>query len=271
MFVDAALTWDEAARVDPARFGAVAVIDVLRATTTMLAALENGAAGVVPVAAPEEAFEWRRRRPDVLLGGERGAVRIAGFDLGNSPLEYAPETVRGKLVVLTTTNGTRAFRQVLQTFAAAGSGGSGPPEGPDAEEKRAGPAVLAACLRNAAAAAAALAREARRSGRGVLLVCSGTDGRFSREDAYCAGVIVRHLERLENVRRGDGADAAVRLLRPDASALEELSSSFHGRRLLALGLERDIEFCAATDVSAGVPRLVSGMLVLAGNRGSCGE
>lgn len=259
MFVDAALAYRELDHVDIDAYGAVAVIDVLRATTTMLTALENGALGVVPVATPEEAFELRRGRSDVVLAGERRAVRIDGFDFGNSPLELTREAVQDKVVVLTTTNGTQSFRRVQ-------------PQGPGAD----GPSVFAACLRNASAAAEALVHEADGSGKGVLLVCSGTDGRFSREDAYCAAVMLTHIESLASVVRGDGAEALARIGRvgggsagrsappsPD-SALDEVCGSFHGRRLLELGLRADVEFCAQIDVSIGVPRLVSGMLVLAG-------
>jgi len=256
MFVDVALTHNEAAHIDATAFGAVAVIDVLRATTTILTALENGARGVVPVATPEEALLWRQRRHDVLLGGERGAVRIPGFDLGNSPLDYSPAVVQGKLVVLTTTNGTQSFRRVQSA---------------DRDRPGGGPAVFAACLRNARAAARAAAEAARDAGRGVLLVCSGTDGRFSREDAYCAAVVLQHLESMADVARGDGADAVARLAPPDVPPMGHVAGSFHGRRLLALGLRDDVEFCAETDVSEGVPRLVSGMLVLAGTGGSNGE
>lgn len=267
MFVDVVFTGGELDAVDWSPFGAAAVVDVLRATTTALTALENGAAGVVPVATPEEALAWRQRRPDVVLGGERKAVRIEGFDLGNSPFEYTPEKVAGKLVVVTTTNGTRAFSRIMRANAASAD-----------EVGRArteSVTVFAACLRNAGAAARALTEAALQRGRGVLLVCSGTDGRFSREDAYCAAVILARLEALAPVERGDGAEAAARLLAavgegPEA-ALKELSESFHGRRLLRLGLQDDVAFCAQVDASDAAVRMAEGMLVLAGTGGKYGE
>lgn len=262
MFVDVALTYEEVDHIDLAQYGAVAVIDVLRATTTILAALQNGAERVVPVATPEDAFAWRSRSVDVVLGGERGAVRIDGFDLGNSPLEYTATVVAGKTVVLTTTNGTQAFRRVQPAALDAGQ---------STAEAGQAPVVYAACLRNAAAVAAALEEEGRRTGRGVLLVCSGTDGRFSMEDAYGAAVILAHVERLTRVRRGDGAEVAARIGAAVPDPYQELARSFHGRRLLNMGLLADVRFCAETDVSADVPRLISGILVLEGTRGKYGE
>lgn len=266
MFIDVVLTGCELEAVDWSLFGAVAVVDVLRFTTTALTALEHGANGVVPVATPEEALAWRRREPGVVLGGERGAVRIEGFDLGNSPLDYTPAAVAGKLVVMTTTNGTRAFSGIARSRAHAA-----------ARPDMGGAAltVLAACLRNASAAARALAEAARCSGKGALIVCSGTDGRFSLEDAFCAAVMVARLEEQAPVERGDGAEAAARLHAvagggPDA-ALQQLCSTFHGRRLLRLGLREDVAFCAQVDVSSAVPRLSDGMLMLEGSRSKRGE
>ncbi len=85
------------------------VIDALRATTTMTVAFENGCSAFIPVATVEEARELAARNPGFLLAGERGAVALPGFDLGNSPRDFRPEKVKGKVVVMTTTNGTRAL------------------------------------------------------------------------------------------------------------------------------------------------------------------
>jgi len=248
LYVDVALLPAELEAMPLARFGAVAVIDVLRATTTMVAALENGARGVVPVATPAEAWAWRAAGGPVLLGGERGARRVPGFDLGNSPLEYRRETVAGRLIVLTTTNGTRAFRRVL----GAGEAGSNSQE------------IIAACLRNAQAAARHLWRQAEAAGGDVLLVCAGTDGWFSAEDAYCAAMILECLREHGPLEQGDGARAAARLGAQAADPREELAGSRHGQRLLALGFHQDVEYCAALSVSQVVPRLDSGVLVAAG-------
>ena len=246
MFADVALVPQEIEHMPLERFSGVAVIDVLRATTTIATALANGARGVVPVATPEEALAWRSAGTGVLLGGERGARRIPGFDLGNSPFEYSAERVAGRLIVLTTTNGTLAFRRVL----AAASGRS--------------PELIAACLRNASACARHLWERATAAGGDVLLVCAGTNGWFSLEDAFCAAVLLRDMAELGSIEYGDGARAAVRLGAGAGDAFEELSQSRHGRRLLDLGFHEDIAYCAERSVCTAVPRLEAGVLVNAG-------
>ena len=197
-------------------------IDVLRATSTLAVALSNGALRVLPAASAEEARAIAARRPGALLCGEREGQKIPGFDLGNSPFEYAPEIVRGRDLVFASTNGSLA----LQAITGCG-------------RRRIGAFV------NASALVEALAAE-----RHVLLVCAGKLGRFSLEDAAFAGWICAALK-----ARGaelDGASARfVRTLAPadanDVRALVEGAS--HARYLRRLGPEfvRDIEFCATLD------------------------
>ncbi|MBO8140561.1 MAG: 2-phosphosulfolactate phosphatase [Firmicutes bacterium] len=237
--------------MEPGEFGAVAVIDVLRATTTIVTALENGARGVVPVGSPDDARAWRAAGPDVVLGGERGARALAGFDLGNSPLEYGPERVAGKLVVMTTTNGTAAFERARSVAGGA--------------------AVIAACLRNAQAAAQRLRQLAGAQGGGALIVCAGTDGRFSAEDAYAAAVVLEAMAREGPLELGDGAQAALRMAGTVASPRAALRATRHGRKLVQLGFETDVDFCAKVSVSDTVPTLVSGVLVREGSGPARGE
>ena len=202
MFVDVALTHVEVNHIDLSSYGAVAVIDILRATTTILTALENGARGVVPVSTPEEATMWRNQHHNVVLGGERGAKRIDGFDLGNSPLEYSPMTVAGKIVVLTTTNGTQTFQRVSSIGPGGGHSDArrGHGRGPGAIHA-AGPAIgdhSHAAAEEGPGVRRVFATPPRwlrwwrivAHGARALIVCSGTDGRFSREDAYGAAVIL---------------------------------------------------------------------------------
>ena len=146
----------------------VVVIDTLRATTTIAHALHAGAAAVEPVADLDEARRRKAADPDVLLAGERGCVRVDGFDLGNSPAEFTPAAVAGRRVVFTTTNGTAALAAIGDAAAAA----------------------YTAALVNAAATADAL------RGHPVTLLCAGTDGEPAAEDDAAARVIAAHLDRV---------------------------------------------------------------------------
>ena len=225
----------------PADFGALAgrdlsratcvVFDILRATSTMVTALANGAEAVVPVVDVAEAMEFRRRRPDVLLGGERGGRRIGRaltggveFDLGNSPREYTPERVRGQTIVSTTTNGTRALR--------ACSGAR---------------AVLAGSFLNLAATARWL--ENHPADR-LLLVCSGTHEEAAWEDTLAAGALWERLQpRFAGADAGDSVYFAHQLF---LGAREDLVGSMrfsrNGRRLLAVPeLADDVPLCLLTD------------------------
>jgi 2-phosphosulfolactate phosphatase len=177
----------------------------------------------VPFVTVEETFSFAKNRQDTILGGERDSVLIPGFDLSNSPLEYAPEKVTGKTVALTTTNGTRAIRG-----AAEGAG-----------------QVLIGSLLNAGAAARAVADV----GRDIVLVCAGARGKFSLEDTVAAGMVAIELKELTG---GDGitfeSDLAVAARRLAAIYREEpvkaLYDSLHGQKLAAMGLHGDLAWCA---------------------------
>jgi 2-phosphosulfolactate phosphatase len=196
------------------------VVDVLRATSTIVQALASGYRRVLCCAEVEEARELRERLGEGVLAGERLAQAIPGFDLGNSPAEFVEP--RGETVILTTTNGTRA---IVAAAAAAET-------------------VLVGSLLNLAAVADA----ARRAEGAVELVCAGVDGRFTLDDAYCAGRIAALLEG----ERSDAAEAAVRLAGSFASAEEGLGAAENPRQE-ALG--DDVAWCARENAVAVVPRL----------------
>jgi 2-phosphosulfolactate phosphatase len=220
--------------VVPARLaGATAlVIDVLRASTTIVTALGSGAAYVVPVQTVEDA---RARKAALgaaaILAGERGGDPPEGFDLGNSPLEFTAGRVRDRAIVLTTSNGTRALT------AARGAA-----------------AVGVAALVNAGAAAA----WASAQGRDVVLICSGELGAPSLEDEACAGVLVARLV----------ADVPDAILTPPASAAHALGRRYgkdlaalaadapHARGLAGKGRAGDVAFCLALDTTTVVPTLL---------------
>jgi 2-phosphosulfolactate phosphatase len=196
------------------------VVDVLRATSTIAQALGSGYRRVLCCAEVAEARDLRKRLGEGVLAGERLAQAIPGFDLGNSPAEFVEP--RGETVILTTTNGTRAI------VAAAAS----------AE------AVLVGSLLNLEAVAEA----AREEGAAIEVVCAGVDGRFTIDDAYCAGRIAELLEG----ERSDAAEAAVRLAGSFASAEEALRAAENPRQE-ALG--DDLAWCARESVLGVVPRL----------------
>jgi 2-phosphosulfolactate phosphatase len=233
-------------RMPPAALagGIAVVIDVLRASTTMTTALANGAAGVWPVAAVDEARALAARLgPTTLLGGERGGVRVPGFDLGNSPLEYTAAVVAGRPVVITTTNGTAA----IAACAAAAD-------------------VLVGTLANRRQVAAAARRlSAARGSAAVHLVCAGTDGALSAEDVLAAGAMLDAAAAHPGAASDelDPAAWAAReaFRRPAATAdvAAALVEAFHrspgGANLVALGMGVDLEVCARLDVLPVVGRL----------------
>ncbi len=206
----------------------VFVIDILRATTTMCAAMSNGAKAVIPVSSTEEALRLAQTigSKDVLLAGERKCARIPGFHLGNSPLEMKEDVVRGKTLILTTSNGTNAL------LACQGAGAVYP--------------VAAVNL----SSAAERGHEALEADQPVLIVCAGRSGSFALDDAYCAGRLVAALLGGTRARRGlnDAALASIGLVRRYGENWERpLRSSRSGRELLKLGFENDVREASRLD------------------------
>lgn len=221
---------------------ACVVFDILRATSTFVTALNHGATAIIPVSEISEAIARRREQPEFLLAGERDGVKIRAaqsggvdFDFGNSPREFRPEAVRGKTIVSTTTNGTRALR------ACAGS-----------------PCVAAAAFLNLTATAKFL-RTKKFSH--LLLVCAGTGESVADEDVLAAGALIELLQNSPSVPRSGegennycGLDAASEMARQQfATARTKLTAvignSQNGRRLLANpDLCADVAFCAQRDV-----------------------
>ncbi len=216
---------------------AAIVVDVLRATTSVVAACAAGCARVIPVtdacAARERA--GRFTAGEVVLAGEQGGLPIPGFHLGNSPLEFTPERVRGRTIVLTTTNGTAAM-------LIAGS---------------AAVAAVAALTNASAVSDWALAQ-----GRDLALLCSGDNGAFSLEDAVCAGLIVSIVASSTGADLSDGAAAALGLGRYYAGRLGDLRhASRWARRLAGMGQSADVDACLRHDVTCMVPIVEAGAIV----------
>jgi 2-phosphosulfolactate phosphatase len=195
------------------------VVDVLRATSTIAQALAAGYRRVYCCSGLDEARALRESLGEGVLGGEREAIRIEGFDVGASPREFLEPLA--ETLILSTTNGTSAV------LAAAA---------------RCDEVVLGSLLN-----LGAVAGHARERGDDVTIVCSGSKGRFALDDAYCAGRITRLL----NAERSDAALAADLLAEAFPTALDGLNARTYGPP----GLEEDIRFCAQEDLLDVVPRL----------------
>jgi 2-phosphosulfolactate phosphatase len=202
------------------RASACAVIDVIRATSTLVTALARGATGVQPVAGVAEAQVLKEQNREALLAGERGGKPLPGFDLGNSPHEMTAERVKDRRIILTTTNGTQAL--------AACHGAR---------------AIVTASLLNLEAVAARL----RELGPPWLVVCAGYEGQFGLDDAIVAGALAEALDQdhaLVSLYRSVGNDLSATLL-----------GSAAGQELLKIGLQNDVPFCAQLNLFPLVPTL----------------
>lgn len=211
----------------------VAVIDVLRASTTIAAALANGARNVVPLESADEVITRARQfeRSQVRLAGEHKMLPIAGFDFGNSPLELSRDSVEGTTVLMTTTNGTVALTGI----------------------QGARDVVVASYVNFSAVSA--LLRTALRGGAAVAIICAGRDRLFSLEDAACAGRYAKNLiEHVPDAELGDAAGVCVMLNDRYGDDLARLfAESEHGRALASAGFEKDLKICATIDAFPVVP------------------
>lgn len=207
------------------------VFDVLRATSTMVTALGNGASAILPVEEIPEALAARQHRPNALLAGEREGVRIGpnltggiAFDLGNSPREFTADVVHNKTIIVSTTNGTRALRACLGAQAT----------------------FVASFLNLSATAAAVEQAEPAR----LVLVCSGTGEQAAYEDVLAAGALCQKLwPRYREGLIADSAQVAREVfLTSDHDLKTVMSRSRNARRLLSIpDLKPDVAFCLQTD------------------------
>lgn len=209
------------------------VIDALRATSTITTALAHGAEAVRSFATVEKARAYKEAHPDVLLAGERGGHPLPGFDLGNSPREMTSETVKGRSLALTTSNGTPALQAAAHT--------SSP-----------GDVVLAASLLNTQAIGTFIETLPKAQTCQVRVICAGTGRGFSLEDAITASALATQLPLGEQhpartLWQAYGKDTA--------TLLATWQASRNGRNLVKIGRGEDIAFCLQTNRYAIVPRL----------------
>lgn len=211
----------------------VAVVDVLRASTSIAVALTNGARAVIPLASSEEVVGRAKSlaRSEVKLAGERRMQPIPGFDIGNSPREFTREAVEGKTILMSTTNGTAA---VLSVQGARD--------------------VVIASYVNFSAVLSML-RAALRGGTDVAILCAGQEKRFALEDAACAGLFVQQITtKHTKAEINDAAQAAMLIDKKFGSNIKRLlKSSSHGIALAEAGFGDDIDVCAELDSHSVVP------------------
>jgi 2-phosphosulfolactate phosphatase len=218
------------------------VIDVLRATTTMITSLVNGCEFIMPVVEPEDgqkllaqALARGEKRSNYYLCGEREGVLIPGFDLGNSPLEYAQEVVRARKLIFSTTNGTLAINNAKVA-------------------KR----LLLGALVNGRAVAKAL----REYNEPILIVCAGTKGVFTLEDVLAGGLIIHELLGYGvHPQLSDRAVAALALYRHhQEDILQVMNLSRHANVLISLGYAEDVKYCAKINIFDHVPYFKDGKI-----------
>jgi len=218
----------------------VAVIDVLRASTSICAALRSGARGVIPTAEPGEAAEMRSKiGPDIsVLAGERNGVKIDNFQFGNSPTEFTEETVGGKNVIMTTTNGTLVFTKASR-----------------------GRLVLNCSLVNISEVARRVAAE----DRDLVIACAGEEGGFSIEDTLCGGMLINLLKTVhkKDVELSDAGSLALLLFRANETTIRQsVEQGEHGRYLASIGFAQDVVLATEVDSMAVLPFLKDGRLII---------
>ena len=216
----------------------VVIIDVLRASSTIVTALANGCSGFIPIFSPDQAKkkaqEFKKER--VLLGGEREGTKIEGFNLGNSPREYKKEAVKDKTIVFSTTNGVKTLEMA----------------------KSAHRIIIGSFLN-----LQAVCDYCTNYQGDILLICAGKEGRFSLEDTACAGMIISSLR---DVFPGDhqevDANLTAQLLyeKFGNNILKILRKSQHGRYLESIGLDEDLKFCSQLDLFHIVPIFKDGII-----------
>lgn len=216
----------------------VVIIDVLRASSTIVTAIQNGAKGIIPVADMGEASKISQNvnSANYLLCGEKNGLKIDGFDLGNSPLDYSPDVIGGKTLIFNTTNGTKAVKKSMTATD-----------------------VYIASFLNLDTVVEAL----KRSTRDIILICAGWHGRLSLEDLLLAGNIIYKLTggKIGNHSR-DGSKVAISLYEKFGNDLKNaIFHSNHAARLKDIIGEEDITYCCQLNITDVLPVLSRGIII----------
>lgn len=214
----------------------VVIIDIFRATSTITAALDNGAKEVIPVASVDECIRLGKEIKNSITAGERNGQIAEGLEHGNSPSEYTAEFVSGKSLVLTTTNGTRLLHMVEEASE-----------------------IIIGSFLNLTKIAEYLQQN---TDKNLLLACSSWKDRFNLEDTLFAGAVTDRLSEYYSINC-DSAIGARQLYRSinKERPIEFLRNGSHYHRLSKYGLESDMEYCATIDKHPVLPILKDGKLV----------
>jgi 2-phosphosulfolactate phosphatase len=211
----------------------VVVIDILRATSSIVYGIDNGASAIIPVAQVEDCLKYADQ--GYLLAAERNGEVVQGYDFGNSPFSYSVEKVAGKTVVLTTTNGTKALHLA---------------------NARAHKVVIGSFLN-----LQALCAWLKKQDKSILLLCAGWKDNFNLEDTLFAGAVVTELRKEFN-HFDDASVAAEDLYQLAKSDLRAyINKSSHSHRLAALNIEEDVKFCLQFNICQAIPVLIEERLV----------
>ncbi|HBM80035.1 MAG: 2-phosphosulfolactate phosphatase [Clostridiales bacterium] len=212
------------------------VIDMLRATSVIATAINNGAKQVIPVLETKDAINMREKYDDVVLGGERKGLKIPGFDVGNSPLEYTKEFIKGKTLIITTSNGTRAINGCAKAkHIYIGSMVNGP----------------------------AVAKKASEGDADISIACAGTLGRFSLDDFICAGYIIDELLAIKKYDLDDISFTAHYVYIKNKDDVEGfIKNASHYNYLLSIGMGEDIKYCCQKSIINIVPEYINGSIKL---------
>ncbi|MBU5592175.1 2-phosphosulfolactate phosphatase family protein [Clostridium sp. MSJ-4] len=212
----------------------VVVIDILRATSVIVTALSNGCSKVIPVLTVEEAFDISKEdRRSYILGGERRALKIDGFDFSNSPLEYTKELVEGKTVILTTSNGTRAIK---------------------------GCSTASAIYIGAMLNAKSIAKKIIEEGRDVVFVNAGTLGQFSMDDFICGGYMINCILQETEAELTDIAKTANYVYENNKDIYSFIKDARHYGVLKSLELDEDLSYCIKKDIIEIIPEYKEGII-----------
>jgi 2-phosphosulfolactate phosphatase len=238
IMVDVELIAKDAKRA-VARGDLIIVIDVLRSGTSILNGLVNGAEAFVPVRSLKEAYELHRQHPRWLLAGERGGNKPKGFDLGNSPLEFAREKIEGKTIVFTTTSGTLAL---IKSECAK--------------------CVVIGTFLNAQAVAQKAEEIAAKEKIDISFVLAGERGKFSLEDFLCSGAILDGFTQ-ESVGFSDKGHAALLAFTQSRKGLlRSVMRAEHAKTLARMGFKADVHFSCQLNTLREVPFYMDRLITL---------